>query len=203
MSEGALSMSGAAQELQQWFDSVVDLIERAESGIAPEAPHRDAVALNILTRNARQVREAGIDRQGALYNPLCFFLAAACHRLSVRLGRGHWERAVANVISLSHQLSPLRDASTGVGLEIASPVRLFKEQVDEALINAGVAGVPTFLDAENRRIALGLAVNWGIRFLCAYALECDVPADPQRRDLGWIRDLLARVQGQGAPVHSG
>lgn len=202
MSDDALSVTGAGQELQQWFNSVVVLIEKAESEIAPEAPHRDAVVLNLLTKNAREFRQAGIDRNGALYNPLCFFLAAACHRLSVRLGPGHWERAVANVIALRNQLRVLSDASANVGLDIANPVRLLKEQVDEALTNAGVAGVPTYLDAENRRLALGLAVNWGIRFLCAYALECDVPADPKRRDLGWIRNLLAHIEAEGTPLHS-
>jgi hypothetical protein len=88
-----------------------------------------------------------------------------------------------------------------VGLEIANPVRLLKEQMDEALLNAGLAGVPTFLDVEGRWIALGLAINWGIRLLCAYALESDVPADPTRHDLGWIRELLTQaMQPQSSSV---
>jgi len=190
MSGDATGIADAADTLQQWFDEVVRLISRAVFDVAPEGPHRDAVVLNVLTRNARQLRALDIDRRGALYNPLCLFLAAACRWLRVHLGRGHWEAAVINVISLTQQLRSLRDASAGVGLEIGDPVRLLKGQMDEALLNAGVAGAPTFVDADGRRIALGLAINWGIRLLCAYALQSDVPADPSRRDTGWIRDLL-------------
>ncbi|MGH9892174.1 MAG: hypothetical protein ACREA0_09375 [bacterium] len=179
------------RQLHQWFEQVDHLIDSALFGIAPEGPHRDAVVLNILSRNARLIREFDIDRQDALYGPLCFMLSAACRRLGLRLGRQHWEAAVTNVISLSLQLTTAREASTSMGLDIASPARVLKEQVDEALLHAGVAGVPTFLDAEGRRIALGLAVNWGIRLLCAYALECEeLPAHPARHDLAWIRELL-------------
>jgi hypothetical protein len=199
-----IAAAAAATALHQWFDGVANLILKAESEVAPAGPHRDAVVLNILTRNARQLREIDIDRKGALYTPLCFLLATACHRLGIKLGEGHWESAIAHVISLNRQLGTLRNASAGVGLEIANPVRLFKEQMDEALLNAGVAGVPTFLDAEGRRIALGLAINWGIRLLCAYALESEVPVEPTRRDLGWIRELLTRaMQWHGSSIQSG
>ncbi len=198
MSADATGTAQAADALQQWFDEVVRLISRAVFDVAPEGPHRDAVVLNVLTGNARRLRDLDIDRGGALYNPLCLFLASACRWLRVHLGRGHWEAAVVNVVSLSQQLRGLHDASAGVGLEIGDPVRLLKGQMDEALLNAGVAGPPTFVDANGRRIAIGLAVNWGIRLLCAYALQSDAPTNPSCRDIGWIRDLLRPLSAPAA-----
>ena len=58
---------------------------------------------------------------------------------------------------------------------------IFREHFLEALRQAGVARVPTILDAANRRTALGLAINWGLRFLIATAaglsgVEIDDPA---------------------------
>src|SRR5438552_2294427 len=70
-----------AQELHEWFQSVFRMTERMVSGIAPDEPHRDAVLLDLLNRNARIVAESAIDTDGKLYSPLCFFLAAACKRL--------------------------------------------------------------------------------------------------------------------------
>ncbi len=192
----ASTRDDAARKLQAWFDDVLSVTDRSLFGVAAAGPHRDAVILNVLTRNARRFRESEVDREGALYDPLLLLLASACRRLDVRLGLGHWRAAVENVSELSLQLADARAASADVGLEIGSPARLLKEQVDEALLRAGVAGPPSFLDPEGQRLALALAVNWGIRFLCAYALEhTGARTDPSRRDLAWIRELL---EGGGA-----
>jgi len=71
-----------AAELTEWFDSVFDLTQESLFGIAPEGPHRDAVVVDSLIRNARIIYRAELDREGKLYSPLCFFLTAACRRLA-------------------------------------------------------------------------------------------------------------------------
>ena len=59
-----------------------------------------------------------------------------------------------------------------VGLEIGSSALLFKQEFDEAVKQAALAGGVSYLNAENQLVALGLAVNWGVRLLLAYAWEC-------------------------------
>ena len=39
-------------------------------------------------------------------------------------------------------------------------------------------------------MALGLAINWGMRLLLAYALECSISSS-NRKDLAWIASLMA------------
>lgn len=191
--------SEAAHQLHEWFKRIRHLVTVSVLA-GHEGAHRDAMVLNVLSRNARQIREPDVDRKGLLYSPLCFMLAAACERLGISLGPRHWEAAISNVISLSRQVAGATNESAMVGLEISSPARLLKEQVDEALLHAGVAGVPTFLDPEGRQIALGLAINWGIRFLCAYALECQgLHVEPSRQDLAWIAALLRPLMDSSAP----
>src|SRR6266403_899794 len=86
-----------AAELAQWFDSVFDLTQKSFFGIAPEGPHRDAVVVDDMIRNARIVYRAELDKEGKLYVPLCFFLTAACRYLGARLGTGHWRSALENL----------------------------------------------------------------------------------------------------------
>jgi len=52
----------------------------------------------------------------------------------------------------------------------------------------------TILVEENRRGSLGLAVNWGFRFLHAYALEIKPSRTRDRtmRDLQWVHSLIGR-----------
>jgi hypothetical protein len=76
---------------------------------------------------------------------------------------------------------------------------LFKQELDEALVQAGLANPPIYPDSENRNIALGLAINWGIRFLLAYAQECAPHlAVSRRRDLAWVARQLDKPQARGA-----
>src|SRR4051812_27245463 len=82
-----------AKELTDWFDSVFDLTQKSLFGITPEGPHRDAVVVDSMIRNARVIYRAEVDRQIDLYSPLCFFLAAALRHLGVRLSIGHWRAA--------------------------------------------------------------------------------------------------------------
>ena len=66
----------------------------------------------------------------------------------------------------------VRAESATVGLEIGSPALLFKQEFDEAINQASVAGGVSYLNKEDRQVALALAINWGMRLLLAYALEC-------------------------------
>lgn len=182
-----------AQALHGWFEEVLRLADQGLFGIVPEGPHRGAVVLGVLTRNARIVFDAKIDEEGELYSPLSLFLAAGCRKLKVSLGVGHWRAAVDNVARLNGQMvAPGK--STEVALDLGSPAAIFLQELSEAILQAGLAGARSYLDRENKEIALGLAINWGMRFLLAYALEC-----PRRRrskgakDLAWIRDLLSNA----------
>ena len=182
-----------AKQLHDWFHDVLRVTDKRLFGIVPAGPHRGAIVLDVMTRNARIILAGSeIDNEGTLYSPLCLLLAAACRKLGTTLGVGHWRAAVDNVIHLQEQTVSARAESATVGLELGGPARLFKQQLDEAIIQAGLAGGPSYLDRENREIALGLAINWGIRFLLAYALECgrSLP-DSNRKDLAWVASLLA------------
>src|SRR6266566_8159265 len=92
-----------AEHLNEWFRSVLHFTDSSLFSIAPEGPHRDAVILDVLKRNARIIAAGKLDRNGELYSPLCLFLAAACRRLAITLGPGHWRAAVDNLIQLQSQ----------------------------------------------------------------------------------------------------
>jgi hypothetical protein len=180
-----------ATELQQWFQSVLDLADQGLFGIVPEGPHRGAVILDVLTRNARLIADAELDDEGRLYTPVTLVLAAGSRKLNVPLRVGHWRAAVENVLELRGRMSALA-ASAAVALDLGSPAVIFFADLKEALRQSGVSGVPSYLDDETRRIALGLALNWGVRFLLAYALECRPPAEVSvRKDLAWIAKTLS------------
>lgn len=180
-----------AEQLHAWFRSIIRLTDENLLSMVPEGPHRDAVVLDVLRRNARILSESRIDGEGKLYSPLCFFLAAACRKLGISLGVGHWQAALENVVRLEQQLAIAREESASVGLEIGSPVVLFKQQFDEAISQAGLAGGVSYLNKENREVALGLAINWGMRFLLAYALECcRSMTSTNRKDLSWVGGIV-------------
>jgi len=76
-------------ELSEWFDSVSDLTQKSLFGIAPEGPHRDAVVVDSMIRNARIIYRAELDKQDKLYSPLCFFLVASCRYLAAAQKYNH------------------------------------------------------------------------------------------------------------------
>ena len=185
-----------AEQLDQWFRSILRLADESLFSIVPEGPHRDAVVLDVLKRNARILSQSGLDSAGKLYAPLCFFLAAACRKLGASLGVGHWLAAVDNVVHLQQQLVSTRAESEAVGLEIGSPAVLFKQQFDEAITQSSLAGGASFLNKEDRQVALGLAINWGMRLLLAYALECNSAiTGSDRKDLTWVAHVLEPLLG--------
>jgi hypothetical protein len=171
-------------------------VDKDVFGMAPAGPHREAIAFNTLHRNARILSESEVDTAGGLYSPLCYFLVAACRKLGMMLGPGHWRAAVENVAHLQQQVAGTRAEAEMVGLEIGSAAGIFKQQLDEAIRQAGLATGVTYLSKENREVALALAINWGIRFLLAYAVE--VPHSThgaERKDLSWLADQVGTVVG--------
>ncbi|MFN0104772.1 MAG: hypothetical protein ACKV2U_22125 [Bryobacteraceae bacterium] len=183
--------NAVAERLHDWFLSVLRLTEESLFSVVSEGPHRDAVVLDALKRNARILSESGLDSEGKLYSPLCFFLAAACRKLGTSLGIGHWRAAVDNVVNLQQRRVSDSARSATLGLEIGSPAVRFKQEFDEAIKQAAVAGGASYLNREDRQVALGLAINWGMRLLLAYALECGPSMKgSDRRDLAWVANVM-------------
>jgi hypothetical protein len=81
-------------------------------------------------------------------------------------------------------------------LEFGSPAVIFKQQLDEAINQAALAGGGSYLSKENRQVALGLAINWGMRLLLAYALECRNSVTVSGlKDLGWVASVVEPLVG--------
>ncbi len=193
MSVAKTDASGVAALLHEWFGSVQEVVGTGLFGTVPEGPHRTAVVVGILAQNARRVREAEVDRAGVLYTPVSLALAAACRRLDQRLTSKNWEAAVHSVVSLDEALLRSRGPAGAVGLDLGTPASVFKHLFDEALIDSGLAGLPSILDRENRRMALGLAINWGMRLLLAYCAQCEEKkprSGEDRCDLAWVGGLV-------------
>ena len=189
-----------AEQLHQWFDSVTKLTEEA-FGMQSDGPHRDAIVLDILRRNARIVTVSPLDSEGKLYSPLCFFLVAACRKLGIPLGAGHWRAAVSQVIHLSHTLATIRVETANVGLEFDTPPVFFKRELEETINRAGLVSGVTYLNKQNQQVALGLAINWAMRLLLAYALEASAaPPSPGRKDLTWLGELMRGIVEAPATV---
>jgi hypothetical protein len=176
-----------ATELTQWFDSIFELTQRSLFGIAPEGPHRDAVVVDSMIRNARVIHRAELDTEGRLYSALCFFLAAACRHLGVRLGAGHWRAALEDVCQ-SEKLPGLE----AFGLPLGTPAYRFKTELDAAIEQAGFIDRTSLLNKKDRQVAIGLGVNWAIRLLLACAADYPNPVEsPGHKDFPW---LATRVQ---------
>jgi hypothetical protein len=187
----ASDTTAVAKQLQGWFGSILHVTDESLFSIVPEGPHRDAVVLDVLKRNARNLVQRELDSEGGLYSPLCFFLAAACRKLGASLGAGHWRAALENVVNLEQRLAHDRAESAIVGLEIDSPAIRFKHELDEAITQSAIAGGLSYLNKEDRQVALGLAINWGMRLLLAYAAESFRATNgSDRKDLAWIAGLV-------------
>lgn len=187
----SIDSNGVAQELRAWFQSVQQLTDDSLFSIAPQGPHRDAVVLDALRRNAKIVHGAKLNGDGQLYSPICFFLAAACRHLRAHLGVGHWRAAIDNLRDLQQRLARSRPESVALGLDSSTPATLFKAEFDEATRQAGLVDDTSFLSKEDRQVAIGLAINWGIRLLLAYALETPrLERCPERKDLAWLAERL-------------
>jgi hypothetical protein len=72
----------------------------------------------------------------------------------------------------------------------------FKALADDAIDAAGLGAGAIVLDEKNRKVTLGLAVNWGMRTLLAYAAETGLRharGPRRRRDLAWIGALVRKA----------
>lgn len=183
-------LKAVAAQLADWFTEIVRLWSSAYFDWSTSPNHRDAAVLEILSRNAKVMLEAPLDSQGNLYKPLTLVLAAACRRHGVVPTARHWLAALQNVLEVRSRV-----ASAGAqqfALPVGTAASLFKDLFCEALVHAGVTDRPTILVEENRRASLGLALNWGLRFLLAYALEIRPSRSHGReaRDLRWVHSLI-------------
>lgn len=180
----------AATELADWFTDIVRLWSSVYFDWSTSPAHRDAAILEILSRNAKIILEAPLDSHGNLYKPLTLALTASCRRHGVVPAAKHWLAALQNVLEVRSRVSSA-DVQR-FALPSGTAASLFKDLFGEALVHAGVTDRPTILVEENRRASLGLALNWGLRFLLAYALEIR-PArshGPGTRDLRWVHSLI-------------
>ncbi len=185
------AVDSVARALSEWFVGMVVLHDESYFGIASTKDHRGAIVLSVLTRSAKELIETPVDRKGRSYAPLCRMLAAACRRLGVEPGPRHWGQAIHGVAKQALPRGIPEAERFGLGQE--SLVMLFKGLMDECLVNAGVTHRPTILDRVNRRTSLGLAINWGLRFLLSYSLHATGArsrAGEDRRDLAWIRSKV-------------
>ncbi len=181
-----------AAELTGWFADVVRLWSSTCFDWSTSPKHREAAILEILSRNAKVLLDAPLDSQGDLYKPLTLALTAACRRHGVIPAARHWLAALRNVQEVRRRVASA-DAER-FALPLGTPASIFKDLFCEALVHAGVTDRPTILVEDNRRASLGLAVNWGLRFLVAYAAEIRPPRSRgharEVRDLRWIHSLI-------------
>jgi hypothetical protein len=181
-----------AAELRNWFTDIVRLWSSICFDWSSSPEHRDAAILEILSRNAKLLLHAALDRRGDLYRPLTLSLAAICRRFDVVPTQRHWLAALRSVEELRRRIDSAE--SERLALAVGTPASILKELFGEALVNAGVTDCATLLVEENRQVSLGLALNWGLRLLIAYALEISPTRSrvSQVHDLRWLRSLLAR-----------
>jgi hypothetical protein len=179
-----------AAQLADWFGDIARLWSLLYFDGSTSTAHRDAAILEVLSCNAKIVLASPVDARGDLYKPLTLTLVAACRRLGIIPTARHWVAAIRNVREVRGRTAPA--AGEQLGLPIGTAASLFKELFGEALVEAGVTDRPTILTEANRRASLGLAVNWGLRFLLAYAHEIRPGRTSRHRphDLRWVRSLI-------------
>lgn len=182
-----------AVELTDWFADILRLWGAVCFDWTTSTDHRDAAILETLSHNSKMILDAPVDSKGDLYKPLTLALAAACRRHGVVPAARHWLAALRNVQELRHRGMPA-DAKR-FALPIGTPASMFRDLFCEALVHAGVTDRPTILEEDNRGASLGLAINWGLRFLLAYAAEMrplrSHGPTHEVRDLSWVHSLVA------------
>jgi len=161
----ALDPNRAATQLTEWFAGLREQLDRTVFAVGSDEAHRKAAALTSVSRHVASF-EAASGEPGPEIREAAWVLAGATRALGLAApNRAQWLAAAQNVASLDAQVHSL-DVSPWIAQDAAA---IFRDHFVEALRQAGVARVPTILDATNRRTALGLAVNWGMRYLIAVA----------------------------------
>jgi hypothetical protein len=180
------SVDSTAAELDAWFASLAELSAKA-FGWHRES-HGAAASLHVLRRQAERLRSSRLAEDGASYTALCLFLAAACRTLGLRLETRHWLAALRNVCEQRRL-----ELKNELGIAFGSPSERFKTLFDDAIDAAGLGVQATVLAPKNQKVALGLAVNWGMRTLLAYAAETgprQARGPRSRHDLTWLATLV-------------
>ena len=180
-----------AYDLQTWFQSIQKLSRDTIFAISRGKEYHDATILGVITENARKVCESKEDGFN-LYTPVCLLLVSLSERMNITVVAKHWKAAIENVFSLTRELKQSALANE-TGIFLGTSTSIFKSQMREALQNAGLLGYPTNLTEENRKSATCLALNWGIRYLIAYAFEELVKSKLQKtkaQDLFWIGNKM-------------
>jgi len=161
----SLNPKDAATKLADWFRGIRDSFDRTIQATGSDEPHRKAAALSSVNQHARLFRDAS--DPGRRIREATYVLAGATRTLDLEpLSAEQWHAAINNVQSLSAELRAL--PTTSWLREDADTI--FHDQFIESLQQAGVTGTPTILNKQNRKRALGLAVNWGMRYSVAAAM---------------------------------
>jgi hypothetical protein len=137
VSETEGSKKRVAETMTEWFREVLRLCDQVFFGVSTDERQRKAAIMNTLARNAKILVESDIDEAGEIFMPLCLVLSAACRRLDVEPGAGQWRAAVENVLRLKRQLRAEERSLASLGLSQMTSAAVFKEHLDEALVNAG------------------------------------------------------------------
>lgn len=164
----------SAAALDRWFRSGFAAFVEAFSSITDDPERRDAIFREVLARNAPKLVDAALDRRGELFAPTLLALGAACRLEGVLPDERNWGEALDAVVKSESQSIA---ASMFVFVRTGAAI-VFKTELAQALLNAGVAGVPTMLDQDGQALALRVAIHAGMRFLIAYAREATEAADP-------------------------
>lgn len=78
------------------------------------------------------------------------------------------------------------------GLPLGTPAYRFKAELDSAVEQAGLIDRTSLLNKQDRKVAIGLGVNWAMRLLLACAADYPNPVEsPGHMDFAW---LATRVQ---------
>lgn len=158
----------AAAAVEDWFSHYLALYEGVLARVASDDRHRRAATQEALKTNASLLFEdpenLGEDEQG--FCVVCKVVCACCLVLGVTPTASHWQAAIQNTQGLAEELADAEARSFA-----GSPSRVLSDPFIGALRDAGFADKPSSLNQKNKELALGLAINWGLRLLLASALE--------------------------------
>lgn len=168
---------GVAVGLSQWFREGRSRYEEVTKSLAGGDQGRSQLfAHGAIERSANKLLERREDEDlSFLFSSTCIFLGAASQFLGLRVTAENWKAAIENVLGIERQLSDAQAVAFGIP---DSASALFLSELGTQLDNAGFARVPSVLNQENRRRALALAINFGLRFLIAIGLEGGRNSDP-------------------------
>ena len=167
------AMLEAARNLGEWSDELLASIEAVRVAIArDDRLRRVALEDDLVVQSRKLARDPGKGESTFLI--ACRILGTACLTLGFRPLPAHWQAALEVVEALRESLA----AAVPASIDFGTPGTLFRQHFLLALENAGYAEIPSFLDDHDRKIALGQAVNWGLRFVIAHALEAKAGKRP-------------------------